>query len=129
MKKSQFSIFAVLTVLFAGFLIGFSVGRNSDSADVIVSVPTQMYTKPPVTVASTEEITLCTETILFPININTADKEEFMALPGIGEVLAGRILAYREEHGNFSHVTQMMNVEGIGQTRMEIILDYVTIGG
>ena len=52
-----------------------------------------------------------------------------MALPGIGEVLAERILNFREEHGNFSSVDELLNVEGIGKKRLEEILDLITVGG
>ena len=46
-----------------------------------------------------------------------------MALPGIGEVLAERILSYRTEYGNFATVEGLLNVEGIGEKRIEEILD------
>ena len=52
-----------------------------------------------------------------------------MALPGIGEVLAERIVAYREENGNFSSPEELLNVEGVGKKRLEEILDLITIGG
>ena len=52
-----------------------------------------------------------------------------MALPGIGEVLAERILSYRTEYGNFATVEGLLNVEGIGEKRIEEILDLITIGG
>lgn len=129
MKKPHLSLIVAVTLLFSGFLLGFSLGRNSGSADVIVSVPPQMRTAPTETTCFTEETVAAAEQIVFPININTADKDAFMALPGIGEVLAQRILAYREEYGGFSLETDLMNVEGIGQTRMEAILDYITTGG
>lgn len=47
------------------------------------------------------------------ININTADKEELMTLPGIGESKAVTILQYREEHGAFQSVEELMEIPGI----------------
>lgn len=67
--------------------------------------------------------------ISFPISINQAETEEFMALPGIGEVLARRIIAYREENGTFSSVEELLNVEGIGKKRLEEMIDLITVGG
>lgn len=52
-----------------------------------------------------------------------------MALPGIGEVLARRILAYRDQNGSFSTVEELLNVDGIGKKRLEEIWDLITIGG
>ena len=63
------------------------------------------------------------------VNINTADAETLTALPGIGEVLAERIVAYRREYGPFPTVYGLMNVKGIGEKRMEAILDLITVGG
>ena len=64
---------------------------------------------------------------LSPININTADIEELDQLPGIGEVLAGRIIAYREEHGPFRIVEDITNVSGIGEGILSQIIDYITV--
>ena len=63
------------------------------------------------------------------MNINTADADELAQLPGIGEVLAQRIVDYRGTHGNFTAVEQLTNVEGIGQGKLEDILEWITIGG
>ena len=63
------------------------------------------------------------------LDLNKATAEELMTLPGIGEVLAGRIVAYREAHGGFSSIDELAQVEGIGEKRIDAIRDYVTLGG
>ena len=60
-------------------------------------------------------------------NINSASKIELMQLPGIGETTADRILAYREEHGGFSSVEELMNVSGIGQSKFDAIKDLISV--
>ena len=62
------------------------------------------------------------------ININTATKSELMDLPGIGNVLASRIVDYREQHGDFSRIEDIRNVSGIGEKRFEAIQDKITVG-
>ena len=61
-------------------------------------------------------------------DINTADKETLMALPGIGEVLSERILQDRAEHGPFTCVEELGNVSGIGEKKLEALLPEVTVG-
>ena len=60
------------------------------------------------------------------INVNTADAETFESLPGIGEVLAERIVAYREENGPFASVDALDEVEGIGEGKLNGIRSFVT---
>jgi competence protein ComEA len=61
------------------------------------------------------------------VNINTASATELEALPGIGEVLAATIVAYRDEHGPFASVDQLEDVSGIGPSTLEELRDLVTI--
>ncbi|MGL5257872.1 MAG: helix-hairpin-helix domain-containing protein [Proteocatella sp.] len=61
------------------------------------------------------------------ININTATKEELETLTGIGETLSQRIIEYREEHGSFSSVEEIKEVNGIGDKKFEDISKNIRI--
>ena len=60
------------------------------------------------------------------LDINAASAEELMELPGIGEVLARRIVAYREIWGPFRQIQDVMNVRGIGEARFQAIAEEIT---
>ncbi len=62
------------------------------------------------------------------VNINTASAEELDSLPGIGPVLAERILAYREQIGTFTSLEQLKEVSGIGDKTFEDFKDSITLG-
>ncbi|HEV2066449.1 MAG TPA: ComEA family DNA-binding protein [Thermomicrobiales bacterium] len=62
------------------------------------------------------------------VDLNNASHSELEALPGIGPVLAERILAYRAEQGPFSSVEELEEVEGISTRTIEEIRPLVTIG-
>lgn len=128
MKKPRLSILVAVTLLFAVFTLGFFLGRNGSHGSVELSVPTAMQTLPPQTTCP-EPTTPETVAVAFPIDINRADAEQLTALPGIGEVLAGRIVAYREENGSFLSTQELQNVEGIGEKRLDAILELITVGG
>ena len=61
------------------------------------------------------------------ININKATRDELMTLPGIGESKADDIISYREEHGDFSKIEDLMNVSGIKTGVFDKIKDRITI--
>ena len=61
------------------------------------------------------------------ININTATEKELLQIPGILKMKARLILLYREEHGPFQTVEDLMNVEGIGPELFETILPYIYV--
>lgn len=61
------------------------------------------------------------------ININTADAAALATLPGIGETLAARIVAHREEWGDFLHPASITEVEGIGEKTYSKIQDKIVV--
>ena len=66
------------------------------------------------------------EFLKFFLDINTATVDELDTLPGIGEVLAERIVAYCEAHGPFPSVDALDHVEGIGEGTLAPIRRYLT---
>ncbi len=61
------------------------------------------------------------------VNLNTADAETLMTLPGIGEVKAEAIIQYRTEHGAFSSIEEIQNIPGIKQAVFSKIEDRITV--
>ncbi len=55
-----------------------------------------------------------------PVDINNATAQEIaLALTGVGSSKAAAIVAYREQHGAFQHIDELVNVKGIGLTTIE----------
>lgn len=64
----------------------------------------------------------------FLVNINTATEAEFQELPGVGPVLAKRIVEYRQQNGGFERLDDLKNVAGIGDKTFEKFQDQITLG-
>ena len=61
------------------------------------------------------------------VNINTADAAALKSLSGIGDAKAQAILAYREEHGFFSSIEEIMQVPGIKESTFSAIKDKIAV--
>lgn len=61
------------------------------------------------------------------VNLNTATLEQLQTLPGVGPVLAERIIEYREQHNGFASVADLRNVSGIGDARYNELKSRVTV--
>ena len=126
MKNKLLAVLPVLTALFVGLTLGLYLGRNPTGSSVTVSIPEQQAA----TISPSGHLPQPSEQQgSLSVNINTADASELAQLPGIGEVLARRIIDYRRIHGDFTAPEQLTNVEGIGQGKLEAILEQITIGG
>lgn len=134
MKITPVSILAWACLILAAFLAGMFVGRNFTGGVIQTSVLT---TPAPSQSTDTVPATSAPQTTQKPvashgdgkININTADIYALMSLPGIGETYAQRIVDYRQANGPFDEITDIKNVEGIGEKRFEGIKDLITTGG
>ena len=63
------------------------------------------------------------------VNVNTASAADFEALPGVGPKVAARIIEYREKHGPFKKVEDLMNVRGLGEKNFLKLKGQLTLGG
>ena len=125
MQKFRRLLYPALTLCFLLGMTGFFLGRRSVDGILLTtqhpasteaqsrSLPTSSPEAPP------------TET--GRVDLNRAGLEELMTLPGIGEVRAQRILAYREANGPFRQAAELMNVSGIGEGIFEKLRDYVYV--
>lgn len=68
-----------------------------------------------------------TERLTDKVNLNTASSAQLCTLPGVGESRAKAILAYREEHGNFQSIEEIMKVQGIKEGMFAKMKDKLTI--
>jgi len=73
-------------------------------------------------------LALVTHAATAALNLNTATKEELVALSGIGPAKAQAILDYRTQHGGFKTVEELKDVKGIGAKRFEKLKPELTVG-
>lgn len=144
MKKPHIHPLVLITVLFTVFTGGFFLGKNYNHSDVqFVAVQAASPAAPsaeaimPETGApaisvmsgqhSATEMPDAEQTPTGLININTATAAQLETLPGIGTVIAQRIVDFRNANGPFPSVTSLLNVDGIGEKRLSAIIHLITV--
>ena len=119
MKKPQWLLIGI-TAAFLCLLVGIFIGRNFGIG-------------PKLNISGSQTSQTPTESPTVPngdgkIDINTATLQQLQMLPGIGEVIAQRIVDHREENGLFINIEDIMNVSGIGEKKFEQIKEYIKVG-
>ncbi len=61
------------------------------------------------------------------VNINTAYIEEITSIPGIGRVMASRIVEYRDAHGRFFDEKDLLEIKGLGEKKLNRIKEYIRL--
>jgi len=122
-KKISRLIILVVCVLFIGFTAGMLVGRHTNKTEIEISA----YDS--VVLQKTPEADNSSSQSVGKININSATQEQLISLPGIGETIAQKIIAYRRDNGKFKSVYDLLSVSGIGDKKLNELLDYITVGG
>lgn len=118
LNRAQTVLLAV-TLLFVTFTLAFFVGRRSVHAQITTErAPQELVREVP----KPEH-----EGAPQRLDINRAGQAELEALPGIGPVIAERIIAWRTQNGPFVNPEQLMDVEGIGEGKFAGIKDYIYV--
>lgn len=104
-------------VAFVVIFIGFRIGSQS-----VTLVPAEAQ-------SDSAHRTSNAEMLNGRININTASADTLAMLPGVGEKLSLRIVEYRSRYGPFQHKSDLTKINGIGQSLVDSISDYITLGG
>ena len=127
-----------LTAVLVIFILGFSLGR-APTEDGMLLVSSQSAIESSAVVNSEPESPAADqpssalsessqdESAVFPVDLNTADAALLDSVPGIGEVIAGRIIEYRNSVGKFKTVDELLNIKGIGEKTLEEMRDYLTV--
>ena len=110
-------IVLVIALICVGVLFAFKAISMQAQPDKVITY----------TVNNSAVSTVSQESLSEKVNINTADKERLTSLKGIGESKAEAIVSYREANGPFGDITELMNVDGIGQKTFENIKDMICV--
>lgn len=104
--------------LFFAFILFILLLQGSTSDRIILSKDTTLHTS-----QNNTSITMDGK-----LNINSASADELMQIPGIGQTLSQRIVAYRQQNGKFNDIDELLNIKGIGEKLLQKIEQYISIG-
>lgn len=119
MKKDKIIYFVLSFTVLALLAVNFNARQRPHEKPVIKMIDETEISEISFTdTADTSEEWSDTAETVFPLNLNTATKEELMKINGIGDAISDRIIEYRERNGDFTSVEQLIEVEGIGEKKL-----------
>ncbi|MBQ7109503.1 MAG: helix-hairpin-helix domain-containing protein [Clostridia bacterium] len=125
-RYKKLFVIPVVIIIVSLYLIGVNLINRIDRVDDIKdAVPASDTLKEEPKTEEQEDAEV--EKITDKININTATESELILLDGIGETLARRIVERREEIGEFTSLDQLLEIEGLGESKYNRIKKYITI--
>ena len=90
--------------------------------------PEEASTDESIVVETNEEESVAEDdTATSRVNINSASKQELMTLPGIGEVMSDRIIAYRTDVSPFRSIEELRKIKGLSKKKLEQLVPFITL--
>ena len=65
--------------------------------------------------------------LLLALNLNTATPKQLEALPGVGPVLAKRIVDFSEKKGGYRRIEELLAIPGISEKKFKVLRDHLTV--
>jgi len=129
LRMASFAVGAVAAVLLSAVMLHQfqSASQSEGTAWYDVNVQAEEWLVLQEAEAAAERTAMPAPAAELIIDLNRASLEELDALPGIGPTKAAAIVAYREEHGGFQQLEDLMNVKGIGPATFEKIRGQIII--
>lgn len=118
MKKGNIVILS-FCALFLCMTIGIFIGRNTGKNFIPIPTNSHCEEMPAAAPIADED---------YRLNVNTATKVQLMELPGIGDVLAQRIIDYRDENGPYRSLEELLNVSGVGMQKLKDMQHLIKVG-
>jgi len=118
MKNTKW-LLLVLTCVFFCVLLGIFIGRNLTGSYISIDTSGSNVSNGPQDPNKPDG----------KIDLNSATIEQLQLLPGIGETIAKRILAHRDQIGGFTSISDLLDVYGIGDVKYRELEPYVKVGG
>lgn len=104
-----------------------TVTASESMTETKVTTVTTEKEKETTVVTTTHAVSVTREPYVFPADINRVSAEQLESISGIGEVIAAEIISYRGSHGGFHSLEELLQVNGIGQNRYELLKNYLYI--
>ena len=120
--KTLIKILIVMTIFFSVFIVTYQLYERTH-----LKVPEMLVVVDGSEMSIPESFKTKIETGVLKIDINNAVQEELEQIPHIGEVIAARIIEYREKNGNFEKIEDIINVKGIGKKTFYKIKEFIYV--